>query len=62
PVASLAGQVNSASADVRGTETLGEVRAGVRLGSDEWLRVEVVRGYAEISPSWGVRAAVGIAR
>lgn len=62
PVIAAVGQVNTASGDVRGTETLGEARAGVRLGGDQWLRMEIVRGYAAFSPSWGVRVAAGITR
>jgi hypothetical protein len=46
----------------RGTEDLGELRLGVRAGGRRWVRVELVRGYADFSPSAGVVVAAGIAR
>lgn len=46
----------------RGNEDLGEVRLGVRAGGRRWVRVELVRGYTEFSPSAGVIVAAGIAR
>ena len=47
---------------VRGNEDLGEVRLGVRAGGRRWVRVEVVRGYTDFSPSAGVIVAAGTAR
>lgn len=47
---------------IRGNEDLGEVRLGVRAGERRWLRVELVRGLMEFSPSAGVIVAAGIAR
>jgi len=46
----------------RGNEDLGEVRLGVRAGGRRWVRVELVRGYTQFSPSAGVIVAAGIAR
>ncbi|HEX2188512.1 MAG TPA: hypothetical protein VHG51_06410, partial [Longimicrobiaceae bacterium] len=48
--------------DVRGNEDLGEVRLGVRAGERRWLRVELVRGFTEFSPSAGVIVSAGVAR
>ncbi|HEU0077489.1 MAG TPA: hypothetical protein VFQ76_07550 [Longimicrobiaceae bacterium] len=47
---------------VRGNEDLGEARLGLRAGGRRWVRVELVKGYTEFSPSAGVIVAAGIAR
>lgn len=44
---------------VRGNENLGELRLGVRIGGDRWLRIEGIRGLARFSPRLGVRVAMG---
>lgn len=46
---------------IRGTEHLGETRAGVRFGTRRWIRIEGVRGFSSFSPSGGILLTVGIA-
>lgn len=46
---------------VRGNEDLQELRLGARLGTRRWLEVDVVRGTAEFSPSFGVLLSAGMA-
>ena len=63
PTLSLVGNVPGVPDRViRGNEDLGEVRLGVRAGGRRWVRVELVKGYTEFSPSAGVIVAAGIAR
>jgi hypothetical protein len=63
PTLSLVGNVPGLPERViRGNEDLGEVRLGLRAGGRRWVRVELVRGYTEFSPSAGVIVAAGIAR
>jgi hypothetical protein len=63
PTLSLVGNVPGVpDRTPRGNEDLGEVRVGVRAGGRRWVRVELVRGYADFSPSAGVIVAAGIAR
>jgi hypothetical protein len=45
--------------ELRGNEPHGEVRLGLRSGGRRWLRAEVIRGYREFSPDWGVSLVVG---
>jgi len=47
---------------IRGTEHLGEVRIGVRLGERRWVRVEGVRGFSTFSPELGVLVTAGLNR
>jgi len=47
---------------IRGVENLGELRAGLRFGSEAWLRAEVVKGYETFSPSSGVIVTAGLIR
>ena len=47
---------------IRGVENLGEMRAGLRVGSTYWLRAEYVRGYETFSPSQGVIVTAGLIR
>jgi hypothetical protein len=47
---------------IRGVENLGEMRAGLRIGSRYWLRGEYVRGYETFSPSSGVIVTAGLIR
>jgi hypothetical protein len=47
---------------IRGVENLGEVRAGLRAGNRNWMRVDFVKGYETFSPSSGVILTFGMAR
>lgn len=47
--------------EIRGVESLGEVRIGTYLGRRRWLRVEALRGWTRQGPDWGVRLLVGAA-
>jgi len=47
---------------IRGVENLGEMRAGLRIGSRYWVRAEYVRGYETFSPSSGVIVTAGLIR
>jgi hypothetical protein len=49
-------------AAIRGVENLGEMRAGLRLGREAWLRLEYVNGYETFSPSSGVIVTAGLIR
>ncbi|MEJ2206321.1 MAG: hypothetical protein P8170_19700 [Gemmatimonadota bacterium] len=43
----------------RGTEDLGEIRVGARVGSESWLSVAAVKGLATFSPGFGLRVRLG---
>ncbi|HEX6750954.1 MAG TPA: hypothetical protein VF092_26940 [Longimicrobium sp.] len=58
----LGQQVGAGHHEIRGNESLGEVRAGLRIGRREYLRAEVVRGYTDFSPGWGVLVSAGAVR
>jgi hypothetical protein len=58
----LGQQVGAGHHEIRGNESLGEVRAGLRVGRREYVRAEVVRGYTDFSPGWGVLVAAGAVR
>ncbi|HEX2203482.1 MAG TPA: hypothetical protein VHG91_09305 [Longimicrobium sp.] len=63
PSLALVGQqVGSGHEEIRGNESLGEVRAGIRTTGGYYLRAEVVRGYTAFSPGTGVLVAVGTIR
>jgi len=63
PSLAIAGQqVGAGHGEIRGNESLGELRAGVRIGRREFVRAEVVRGYTDFSPGWGVLVSAGVAR
>ena len=47
---------------IRGVENLGELRAGLRIGTKYWFRLEAVRGYERFSPSSGIILTGGILR
>jgi hypothetical protein len=53
-------QVGSAHREIRGNESLGEARLGVRLGRRRWVRVEGVAGLTGFSPDTGILVAAGI--
>ncbi len=55
-------QVGAGHSEIRGNESLGEVRAGLRVGRREFVRAEVVRGYTSVSPAWGVLVSAGVVR
>jgi hypothetical protein len=55
-------QVGAGHEEIRGNESLGELRAGVRVGRREFVRAEVVRGYTGFSPGWGVLVSAGVVR
>ncbi|HYH81123.1 MAG TPA: hypothetical protein VEX86_15075, partial [Longimicrobium sp.] len=63
PSLSIVGQqVGAGHSEIRGNESLGEVRAGLRVGRREFVRAEVVRGYTDFSPGWGVLVSAGVVR
>lgn len=55
-------QVGSGHREIRGNESLGEARVGVRFGRRRWVRVEGVAGLTRFSPEAGVLLSAGIAR
>lgn len=56
----LGQQVGTGHGEIRGNESLGEVRLGVRAGGRRWLLAEVVRGYTDFSPGLGVLVSAGM--
>jgi hypothetical protein len=54
-------QVGSGHREIRGNESLGEARLGVRFGRRRWLRVEGVAGLTRFSPDAGVLVSAGLA-
>ena len=58
----LGQQVGAGHHEIRGNESLGEARAGLRIGRREYVRAELVRGYTGFSPSWGVLVSAGAVR
>jgi hypothetical protein len=46
--------------EIRGNESLGELRAGLRAGGRRWLLLEGVKGYTPFSPAWGVLVSAGM--
>jgi hypothetical protein len=61
-IAALGQLHGSTHAALRGLEDLGELRAGLRAGSQRWIRIEIVKGYETFSPSVGVVVTAGILR
>lgn len=61
-IAVVGQQVGAGHAEIPGNESLGELRAGVRAGRRTFVRAEVVRGYTDFSPGWGVLVSAGVAR
>ncbi|HEX6368442.1 MAG TPA: hypothetical protein VF006_05910 [Longimicrobium sp.] len=53
-------QVGTGHSEIRGNESLGEVRLGVRAGGRRWLMAEVVKGYTDFSPGLGVLVSAGM--
>ena len=61
PMLTVVGQqVGTAHSEIRGNESLGEVRLGVRAGGRRWLLAEAVAGYTDFSPGFGVLVSVGM--
>jgi hypothetical protein len=61
PMLTVVGQqVGSGHREIRGNESLGEVRLGARAGGRRWLLAEVVAGYTDFSPSTGVLVSAGM--
>jgi hypothetical protein len=61
PMLTVVGQqVGTAHSEIRGNESLGEVRLGVRAGGRRWLLAEVVKGYTDFSPGLGVLVSAGM--
>ena len=54
-------QVGTGHREIRGNESLGEARLGVRFGRRRWIRVEGVAGLTRFSPEAGVLVSAGIA-
>jgi hypothetical protein len=61
PMLSVIGQqVGSGHGEIRGNESLGEVRLGARAGGRRWLLAELVAGYTDFSPGLGVLVSAGM--
>jgi hypothetical protein len=61
PMLTVVGQqVGTGHREIRGNESLGEVRLGFRAGRRRWVLAEVVKGYTEFSPSIGVLVSAGM--
>jgi hypothetical protein len=56
----LGQQVGTGHREIRGNESLGEVRLGLRAGGRRWLLAEVVKGYTDFSPGLGILVSAGI--
>ena len=56
----LGQQVGSGHEEIRGNESLGEVRLGARAGGRRWLLAELVAGYMDFSPGVGVLVSAGM--
>lgn len=60
PFLELAGQHDTRENGYRrGTEDLGEIRVGARVGTRTWASVAAVRGLATFSPGFGLRVRLG---
>ena len=60
PSLSWVGQQSGADFDVQGVESLSELRLGVQLGRERWLRAALVHGVAAASPEWGGLLSMGV--
>jgi hypothetical protein len=61
PMLTVVGQqVGTGHREIRGNESLGEVRLGVRAGRRRWLLAEAVAGYTDFSPGFGVLVSAGM--
>lgn len=55
----LGQQVGSGHEEIRGNESLGEVRIGARTNGRTFVRAEYVAGYQDFSPSGGILLSLG---
>lgn len=55
----LGQQVGAGHREIRGNESLGELRLGFRTRAKRWFQGEAVRGYTAFSPRWGVLVSAG---
>lgn len=55
----LGQQVGTGHAEIRGNESLGEVRIGARTTGRRWVSAEAVAGYTGFSPEYGLLVALG---
>ena len=63
PSLAVTGQkVGTAHSEIRGNESLGELRLGLRAGRRAWVRAEYVHGFEPFSPSAGVLVSAGLTR
>jgi hypothetical protein len=61
PFIAVVGQQDFHDWAARGNEDLGELRAGLRLGSQRWLSATLLRGFHASSPRTGFTFSVGAA-
>lgn len=60
PLLELAGQHDPRSnRDRRGNENIGEVRVGVLIGGDRWIKIMAARGWTPFSPEFGLTVLLG---
>ena len=60
PSLKIVGQHDTrAGAELRGTEDLSELRAGLRVHWEPWVELTVVRGLTAFSPDWGMAIRMG---
>lgn len=61
PMLTIVGQqVGTGHREIRGNESLGEVRAGIRAGGRRWVMAEAVIGYTDFSPGPGILVSAGM--
>lgn len=61
PSVALLGQANGLfGPSLRGNEDLSELRLGLRVGGGRWVRLSLVRGLTEFSPSAGLLLTAGL--
>ncbi|MBB4636756.1 hypothetical protein [Longimicrobium terrae] len=53
-------QVGAGHREIRGNESLGEVRLGFRTRGRRWIQADAVRGYTPFSPSFGLLVSAGM--
>lgn len=61
-LAAVGQQVGRGHREIRGNESLGELRLGARTRGRRWIAADAVRGYLPSSPSAGVRVWIGADR
>lgn len=61
PIVTVVGQHDTRpNPTFRGTEDLGELRLGLQIGGDRWVRLQVARGFHDVSPDLGLLVGVGL--